>query len=188
MFDKSFHSQRFTDTDDQEDNDNVSLEENEENEREDISPPSPGMENLLKEINEVNRRLPKNVKFNRAFDVSKLCAEYLKNCTNEVFDLYLNCYKSFSDFLRNGMPDKVCSFLLNPEKYDLNPKKKDASIQKGSETLSDSQHEEEVYEHQDVISDAELRFLRDLAILDRRKNCTFGRKKCKNMTKIFIFR
>ena len=40
---------------------------------------SPGMEHLLEEQQEANKRIPKNVKFNRAFDIAKVTAEYMKD-------------------------------------------------------------------------------------------------------------
>ena len=40
---------------------------------------SPGMEHLLEEQLEANKRIPKNVKFNRAFEIAKVTAEYMKD-------------------------------------------------------------------------------------------------------------
>ena len=77
------------------------------------------MEVMLKEKNEANKRLPKNVKFNQSFDVGKQCADYLKHAPSATFDNYLECYKSFARFLRDGMPSNVMDFLMNPSKYDL---------------------------------------------------------------------
>ena len=39
---------------------------------------SPGMKHLLEEQFEANERIPKNVKFNRAFEIAKVTAEYMK--------------------------------------------------------------------------------------------------------------
>ena len=51
------------------------------------TPASPGMEHLLKEQMEANKRLPKNVKYNKAFDIANLCAEYLKDTPNQLFEI-----------------------------------------------------------------------------------------------------
>ena len=48
---------------------------------------SPGMEHLLEEQQEANKRIPKNVKFNRAFDIAKVTAEYMKDTGTEQFEL-----------------------------------------------------------------------------------------------------
>ena len=50
---------------------------------------SPGMEYLIDEQMEAEKRIPKNVKFNKAFDISKVCAEYIKDTSNEQFDMYI---------------------------------------------------------------------------------------------------
>lgn len=77
------------------------------------------MERLLVEQMEANKKLPKNIKFNKAFDVAKDCAEFLKNSGAEQFQTYLKCFKSFSTMLRDGLPLKVVDFLINPSDYDL---------------------------------------------------------------------
>ena len=48
---------------------------------------SPGMEHLLEEQQEANKRIPKNVKFNREFDIAKVSAEYMKDTGTEQFRL-----------------------------------------------------------------------------------------------------
>ena len=83
------------------------------------APGSPGMECLLREKNEENKKLPKNVKFNKSFDVAKMCADYLKNAPSQTFQTYFDCFISFSRFLRDGMPTNVVDFLMDPTKYDI---------------------------------------------------------------------
>ena len=60
------------------------------------APASPGMEHLLREQMEANKKLPKNVKYNKAFDVAELCAEYLKDTPNQLFEVYLDSFKGFA--------------------------------------------------------------------------------------------
>ena len=102
MFHKSFESVRFKKTLQNEDDDeslekSVGEEDNDDPEIEEtIAPASPGMEHLLQEQMEANKKLPKNVKYNKAFDVAKLCAEYLKDTPNQMFDIYLNLFKGFA--------------------------------------------------------------------------------------------
>ena len=64
---------------------------------EDNEPASPGMEHMLKEMNDKNKRIPKNVKFNISFDIVKLRAKNLKDCPNKVFDVYLKCFQNFAN-------------------------------------------------------------------------------------------
>ena len=83
------------------------------------TPASPGMEHLLREQMEANKRLPKNVKYNKAFDIAKLCAEYLKDTPNQLFEIYLQSFKGFATLLRDGMSLAIVDFLENPAKYEL---------------------------------------------------------------------
>ena len=76
-----------------------------------VPPASPGMEVMLKEKNEANKRLPKNVKFNQSFDVGKQCADYLKHAPSATFDNYLECYKSFARFYGMECLQMLWNFL-----------------------------------------------------------------------------
>ena len=78
------------------------------------------MEHLLNEQMEANKKLPKNVKYNQAFDVAKLCAEYLKNTPNQMFKMYLDAFKGFSLQLRDGLSLQVLEFLSNPSVFEIN--------------------------------------------------------------------
>ena len=51
---------------------------------------SPGMEYLIEEHQMANRRLKKNVKFNMAFEQSKVAAEYLSLYPTAQFEENLN--------------------------------------------------------------------------------------------------
>ena len=75
---------------------------------------SPGMEHLLEEQQEANKRIPKNVKFNRAFDIAKVTAEYMKDTGTEQFELYMKCFSKFSNMVRDGIPSHVIDLLLEP--------------------------------------------------------------------------
>ena len=74
---------------------------------------------LLNEEMETNKKLPKKVKYNEAFDVAKLCAEHLKNTPNQMFKLYLEAFEGFFQQLRDGLSLKVLEFLSNPTAYEL---------------------------------------------------------------------
>ena len=129
IFNKTFRSGQFSREKTIDNNNDFHSHSDEEDDEEDdgevpdteqpVPPASPGMEVMLKEKNEANKRLPKNVKFNQSFDVGKQCADYLKHAPSATFDNYLECYKSFARFLRDGMPSNVMDFLMNPSKYDL---------------------------------------------------------------------
>ena len=58
-------------------------------------------------------------KYNEAFDVAKLCAEYLKNTPNQMFKLHLDALKGFSSQLHDGLSLKVLDFLCNPSSHEL---------------------------------------------------------------------
>ena len=60
-------------------------------------------------------KLAKNVKYNEP----KLCAEHLKNTPNQMFKLYLEAFKGFSQQLRDGLSFKVLDFPSNPTAYEL---------------------------------------------------------------------
>ena len=98
MFHSSFFTHRFKNVSDENLDVDVESDSSDIDERvDDIpAPASPGMEHLLNEEMEANKKLPKNVKYNEAFDVAKLCAEYLKNTPNQMFKLYLEAFKGFS--------------------------------------------------------------------------------------------
>ena len=106
-------------------------------------PASPGMEYMLKEKNESNKKLPKNVKFNRSFDIAKLCADYLKDASSQTFETYFECFKEFSRLLRDGIPSKVVNFLMDPSKYDL-ILKEEPEEDTSSETVDENSNEDEV--------------------------------------------
>ena len=128
MFHKSFLSKRFAssvgedicDEDNDDDFDGVNQDtECLEDDEVIPSPASPGMEHLLREQMEANKKLPKNVKYNKAFDVAKQCAEYLKDTPNQMFDVYLQCFKKFASLLRDGMSLTIVDFLENPSAFEL---------------------------------------------------------------------
>ena len=107
IFHNSFLSKRFGAGHDEEDPDNeesnVEDEDGTDVAQEDFAAPaSPGMEHLLRKQMEANKKLPKNVKYNKAFDVAELCAEYLKDTPNQLFEVHLDSFKGFASLLRDG--------------------------------------------------------------------------------------
>ena len=71
------------------------------------APASPGMESLIQEQNEAAKLIPKNVRFNRAYDVCKVVAEDLSKYNSEQFLDMLEMAKSFSTIIRDGVPKKL---------------------------------------------------------------------------------
>ena len=65
---------------------------------------SPGMEHLIEEEQRANKKMKKNVKFNKAFDVAKVAAEYTSMYSGEAFDTNLEAFKQFTDLMRIGLP------------------------------------------------------------------------------------
>ena len=62
---------------------------------------------------------PKNVRYNKSFDVSKAVAEDLSKYNTEAFVEILEYFKTFSMYMRNGFPVNVLEFLRNPVKYEI---------------------------------------------------------------------
>ena len=84
-----------------------------------VGPASPGMELLIEDQQAATKRLPKNVRFNQSFDVAKVVAEDLSKYNTEAFEEILECFKTFSLYMRNGFPANVLEFLRNPAKYEI---------------------------------------------------------------------
>ena len=86
-----------------------------------VGPASPGMELLIEDQQAATKRLPKNVRFNQSFDVAKvvLVAEDLSKYNTEAFEEILECFKTFSLYMRNGFPANVLEFLRNAAKYEI---------------------------------------------------------------------
>ena len=75
---------------------------------------SPGMEHLIEEQMRENKNMKSNVKFNKAFDVAKVCAEYLSKYNTEAFLSNIEVFKAFTELMRTGLPDSVKDAILNP--------------------------------------------------------------------------
>ena len=73
----------------------------------DNPPASPGLEHLLEEQIVQNKNMKSNVKFNKAFDVGKVCSEYLSKYSTEAFHSNLEVFKVFTELMRAGIPDDV---------------------------------------------------------------------------------
>ena len=72
---------------------------------------SPGMEHLIEEEQRANKKMKKNVKFNKAFDVAKVAAEYTSMYSGEAFDTNLEAFKQFTDLMRIGLPVELVDTL-----------------------------------------------------------------------------
>ena len=68
---------------------------------------SPGMEYLITEEQDANKKMKKNVKFNKAFDVAKEAAEFLSKYSTEQFTKNLESFRHFTNLLRTGLPDDI---------------------------------------------------------------------------------
>ena len=84
-----------------------------------VGPASPGMELLIEDQQAATKRYPKNVRYNKSFDVAKVVAEDLSKYNTEAFEEILERFKTFSMYMRNGFPVNVLEFLRNPVKYEI---------------------------------------------------------------------
>ena len=50
--------------------------------------------------------------FNKAFDVAKVCSEYLSKYNTETFLSNLETFKVFTELMRTGLPDDVKELIL----------------------------------------------------------------------------
>ena len=65
------------------------------------------MEYLITEEQDANKKMKKNVKFNKAFDVVKEAAEFLSKYSTEQFTKNLESFRHFTELLRTGLPDDI---------------------------------------------------------------------------------
>ena len=72
---------------------------------------SPGMEHLIEEEQAANRRLKKNEKFNKAFDIAKVAAEYTSRYGQSSFETHLDTFRKFTELIRTGLPDEVIEII-----------------------------------------------------------------------------
>ena len=84
-----------------------------------VGPASPGMELLIEDQQAATKCYPKNVRYNKSFDVAKAVAEDLSKYNTEAFVEILEYFKTFSMYMRNGFPENVLEFLRNPAKYEI---------------------------------------------------------------------
>ena len=143
---------------------------------------SPGMEYLITEEQEANKKMKKNVKFNKAFDVAKEAAEFISKYPTEQFTKNLESFKHFTELLRTGLPDDIVDALkrhCEGETREKHPSDKSRPspppfVMSGHDLLPDSElcNVEEVSpEHQHYIS-----ILGDLVIykIPGDGSCFFG--------------
>ena len=67
-----------------------------------VGPASPGMvmELLIEDQQAATKRYPKNVRYNKSFDVAKVVAEDLSKYNTEAFVEILEYFKTFSMYMR----------------------------------------------------------------------------------------
>ena len=70
------------------------------------------MESLLQEQSEAAKNIPKNVRFNRAYDQTKVKAENLSKYNTERFLELMEAVKTISP--RNSKTQKISKWLLPP--------------------------------------------------------------------------
>jgi hypothetical protein len=85
----------------------------------DTDPNTPGGSILDKEHHEKTKRMPKNVKFNKAFDVAKVQAEVLSQLNQKTFESHLKASKNFLALIREGLPNDLMEYLSKPEEYKI---------------------------------------------------------------------
>ena len=88
---------------------------------------SPGMEHLIEEQMQQNKKLKSNVKYNKGFDVAKVCVDYLSKYNTETFETNLEIFNVFTELMRTGIPEDVKDVIL-----------KHSSSSKMSSTVSSS--------------------------------------------------
>ena len=79
---------------------------------------SPGMEYLIAEEQETNKKMKKNEKYNKAFDVAKVAAEYLSMYSKAKFLENLESFKHFTELLRTGIPEEVAALLKKHSEHN----------------------------------------------------------------------
>ena len=99
---------------------------------------SPGMEHLLEEQMRENKKMKSNVKFNKAFDVAKVCAEYLSKYNTEAFLINIEVFKAFTELMRTGLPDGVKDAILNTSSSSTESSSTESSSTESSSTESSS--------------------------------------------------
>ena len=90
----------------------------------DTSPASPGMESLLQEQSEAAKNIPKNVRFNRAYDQTKVKAETLSKYNTERFLELMQAVKTISNSIRDGFPQEL---KIVPASNNVEPQTSPAS-------------------------------------------------------------
>ena len=99
-------------------------------------PASPGMEHLLEEQMSQNKQMKSNVKFNKAFDVAKVCSEYLSKYNTETFLSNLETFQVFTELMRTGLPDDVKASILKYSSSSSTAKSSIASEREPSSVMS----------------------------------------------------
>ena len=65
------------------------------------------MESLLQEQSEAAKKIPKNVRFNRAYDQTEVKAENLNKYNTERFLELMEAVKTISNSIRDGFPQEL---------------------------------------------------------------------------------
>ena len=84
VFPRTYHAKGSTISSDQD----LPLNDNDTTETDVDRPGSPGMEILIQEEQETSRRMNKATKFNKAFEVARVVADWMSNFNKEQFDFF----------------------------------------------------------------------------------------------------
>ena len=82
------------------------------------------MESLLQEQSEAAKKIPKNVRFNRAYDQTKVKAETLSKYNTECFLELMEAVKTISNSIRDGFPQEL---KIVPASNNVEPQTSPAS-------------------------------------------------------------
>ena len=82
------------------------------------------MESLLQEQSEAAKNIPKNVRFNRAYDQTKVKAETLSKYNTERFLELMQAVKTISNSIRDGFPQEL---KIVPASNNVEPQTSPAS-------------------------------------------------------------
>ena len=94
-----------------------------------------------------------NVKFNKAFDVAKVCAEYLSKYNTESFKDNLQIFQAFTELMRIGIPPAVKDAIL---------KSSISSTGSDSDASSDDSPRIELFQQESPPEDQDMPAIKDL--------------------------
>ena len=77
-----------------------------------IPPASPGLESLIEQSRVESSQLKKKEKYNEAWEAIRICAESCARQSTPIFRENLEVLKTFSNLMRQGLPDDIKSVIL----------------------------------------------------------------------------